>query len=167
MSHYRLIVALLSLSLMLSLQARADEPLPLPERYEVKSLRGHFTAVSVPGGDTKILETGSRRELWSIPGWHRSIFVADDGKHAVTGPDGLNLLPLDFDENSPLFIFWQSGVAIKSITAKQFLPKSVLQRTVSHYHWGTIEGIDKNHYLIIRRADGRLFRFNVATGEQQ
>ena len=167
MSHFRPPVAVLAFSLLLSLQAGADEPLPQPERYEVKSARGHFMAVSVPGGDTKILEAESRRELWLIPGWHRSIFVADDGRHAVTGPDGLNLLPLDFDENAPLFSFWQAGVAVKSINAKQFLPKSALQRTVSHYHWGTVEGIDTKNRLVIRRADGKVFRFNVATGEQQ
>jgi hypothetical protein len=40
----------------------------------------------------------------------------------------------------------------------------ILQKTVSHYNWGSIMRIT-NDMLIVRRCDGKELRFDVTTGK--
>jgi len=144
--------------------SKADEPLPPPARIETKSPRGYVTVVSTPGAATRILDSASRRLLWNIPGWHRLVVASDDGLHAVIGPEGLNLLPLDYRDSDPLLRFWRSGKLVRTVTVGEFVPRELLRRTVTHYHWGSIKGLDNENRMVVERIDGRLYRFDLATG---
>lgn len=65
---------------------RADMPLPPPDKITETSRSGAIVAVSDPKTQTtKILKASSKGVLWEIPGWHRWLIVADDGRHLVTG----------------------------------------------------------------------------------
>ena len=78
--------------------AYADSPLPAPKRHTVCSSSGAVCAVSDPRtNDTRIVNHTSGKTLWSIPGWHRWLFLSDDGLFLAVGYAGMNLVPADAD----------------------------------------------------------------------
>jgi hypothetical protein len=146
---------------------RGDTPLPPPARHTANSPSGAIRAVSDPMAGTKIEDVKRHKVLWRLPGWYRRVFVADDGKHLVTGYDGLNLIPRDFSDDLVLVTFWREGRKIKEVRLRELFPDHrVLQATISHYAWGTIDGIDAQGRLKVRRVDGRIFYFDVSSGKE-
>jgi hypothetical protein len=146
----------------------ADAPLPPPTLHRVSSPNGQFAVVSDPGVGTRIVESASGTQLWAIPGWFRSLRISDDGQHLAIGYSGLNLLPLDADDSLEMISFWDRGRKVKSVPLRAIVPdRSILRRTVSHYAWGNIGGINPNNQLIVTRVDGRVFRFNMINGEAE
>jgi hypothetical protein len=151
--------------LMAVCAARADTPLPPPTKVTVMSPSGRIRVISDPKAGTRAEDVKRRKVLWSLPGWHRSLFVSDDGKHLVTQYDGLNLLPTDFTDDLVLLTFWREGRKVRDVHVRDFLPdRQMLARTVSHYHWGIVHGIDAQGRLKVERADGEIFLFDLSTG---
>jgi hypothetical protein len=146
--------------------SRADSPLPPPQRHTVKSPDGSITAISDPRTKTtRIEKTATGTLLWQLPSWERWLFVANDGKHLVTGYPGMNLIPKGYGDQMPLFTFWRQGKKIKEVTFKEFVPdKRILIETISHFNWGQIERIEGGGTLVVKRADGKVFRYNLETG---
>lgn len=150
--------------------ARADAPLPPPMKHELCSSSGRFCAVSDPATmETTIYSLapdGSRQEHWVMPGWFRVLYVADDGEHVVTGYNGVNLLPIDYDPEEVLVSFYDRGRLLRSLTLRALVPDlSKLQRTISHVYWGHYLGFDADGYFVVELVDGRTMRFDVTTGE--
>ena len=145
--------------------ARADAPLPPPLLHRVTSPNGQFAVVSDPTAGTRVIETASGKHLWSVPGWFRSVYVSNDGRHVATGYGGLNLIPLDAEDSLEMISFWGSGRKLRAVPLRTIVPdRSILKRTASHYAWGTITGINEGNQLVVTRIDGREFRFSMATG---
>lgn len=146
--------------IFITVSVRADSPLPPPQMHTVHSANQEFLAVSDPSSGTRILESHSRRELWSIPQWFRWMFISNNGACLVTGHNGLNLIPVDYTENTVLASFWHKGNIIREISVKDVFTSSAKPtRTVSHYHWGTIEGFTDEGELSIRRNDDKVVLF--------
>ena len=146
-------------------KAYADEPLQPPYRHQVTSPDKRAVAISDPKTGTKIVDAATGKELWSMPGWFRWLFVSNDGQHLATGYDGMNLIPVNYNQDIVLITFWERGRKVKTIALRNISPDaSSLRRTVSHYRWGDIEGVNEHNQLVVTRADGRQYRFNIATG---
>jgi hypothetical protein len=127
---------------------------------------GRIRAISDLKAGTRVEDVKGHKVLWSLPDWHRSLFVADDGKHLVTQYDGLNLIPTNFTDDLVLLTFWSEGKKVRDITVRDFVPNyHILQHTASHYHWGIVHGIDPEGRLKVERADGKIFLFDVGTGK--
>ena len=45
---------------------------------------GRIRVISDPKAGTRVKDAKRHKVLWSLPGWHRNLFVADDGKRLVT-----------------------------------------------------------------------------------
>jgi hypothetical protein len=146
---------------------RADTPLPPPSIKTALSPNGAIRAVSEPNSDTRVEDVKQNKVLWRLPGWHRAMFVANDGSHVVTEYDGLNLIPRDFTPDLVLLTFWSDGKKIKEITVGQLFPdRTLLQKTVSHYAWGTVEGINSDGSLKVHLMDGRMIYFDTSSGNR-
>lgn len=146
--------------------ASADTPLPPPAKVTAMSPSGRIRAISDPKAGTRVEDAKRHKVLWSLPGWHRSLFVADDGKHLVTQYDGLNLIPTDFNDDLVLLTFWREGRKLREVTVRDFVPDHhILGHTASHYYWGRVDGIDARGRLKVERADGKIFFFDVSTGK--
>ncbi len=145
---------------------RGDTPLPPPSKVTVTSPSGRIRAISDPKAGTRVEDPKLHKVLWSLPDWHRSLFVADDGKHLVTQYDGLNLIPTDFTDDLVLFTFWRDGRKLREVTVRDFVPDHrILTRTAgSHYYWGIVHGIDTQGRLKVERADKKFFFFDIITG---
>ncbi|MFZ6756429.1 hypothetical protein ACO0K9_04355 [Undibacterium sp. Ji50W] len=157
----------LSLLLLLStIFANADAPLQAPKVIRRENLNKTFTAVSDPKKGTVILRTDGK-EMWRIPAWFRDFYIANDGVYFVSTYWGMDLIPLDYKTNLVLMTFWKNGKIIKEVPIKELVTsKDVLVRTASHYLWGTVEGLNKDDLLTVRRADGVIFLYNIKTGNQ-
>lgn len=143
----------------------ADEPLELPKSFEVTSQNKLFAAISDPQKGTTVLDSVTRKEKWTIPGWHRSLIVSNDGEHLITMYGGLNLIPIDYDENMALITIWTHGKITQKISVKQIVPdKDYMRKTVSHYHWGDVIGVDGSDQLVIKRQDGQEFKIDFRFG---
>lgn len=150
--------------------ARSDEPLRPPAITVATSNGGSVRAISDPATQTTRIEsTATGKVLWSLPGWQRWMFVADDGKHLVT-TGCMNLIPVEHDRRLVLFTFWAEGKKVADVTLQEVVPHEwMLRRTVSHYHWGDIEKIDAQGRLVVRRVGplgGEELRFELATGRR-
>jgi hypothetical protein len=146
--------------------ARGDTPLPPPSKVTATSPNGHIRAISVPNAGTHVEDITEHKVLWRLPDWYRAMFVANDGKHLVTEYDGLNLIPTGFTDDLVLLTFWREGRKMREVTVRDLFPNhSILIRTVSHYAWGHIDGIDAQGRLRVQRIDGETFLFDVTTGE--
>jgi hypothetical protein len=78
----------------------------------------------------------------------------------------LNLLPTDFTDDLVLLTFWSEGRKFRDVRVRDFLSDHhKLEHTVSHYHWGIVDGIDTEGRLKVERADGKIFLFDVSTGK--
>jgi hypothetical protein len=159
--------ALVAVAILIAVcAARGDTPLPPPATVSAMSPSGRIRAISDPNAGTRVEDVKRHKVLWSLPGWHRRLFVADDGKHLVTQYDGLNLLPTDFSDDLVLLTFWREGRKFRDVRVRDFLPDHhILEHTVSHYYWGTVHGIDAQGRLKVERADGKIFFFDVSTGK--
>ena len=160
------VITILAMVLAVS-TARGDEPLPPPTKVTVTSRNGAIRAVSDPESGTHVEDVRRRKILWRLPSWHRSMFVADDSRHLVTGCAGLTLIPTDYTDELALITFWRDGKKIREATVAEMFPdRRLLKRTVSHYAWGRIDSIDARGRLKVERVDGKTFYFDVSTGKK-
>lgn len=147
----------------------ADAPLRAPSPVSVCSNSKIFCLLTDPKTGThayRVHSDGSRQPLWSMPGWYRVIFLADDGRHAVTGYDGA-LLPLDYSPDEPLLTFWRDGSRIRSIPVSSLVKDlRKLQRTSSHYRWGSYVGFNAAGNLVVSTVERESVAFDVTTGKE-
>jgi len=145
---------------------RADSPLPPASLTEVSSPDGSFRAVADPTTDrVSVFKRGTTEPVWSLPGWHRWVFVANDGDHLVIGPDSLNLLPVGVREDAPLLVFMHRTRRVHAVTVGQLFPGlRGLRPTASHLAWGSVVGISQANRLMIELVDGRHLEFDVSDG---
>lgn len=145
--------------------ARGDTPLAPPGKITATSPSGRIRAISDPNAGTRVEDVKLQKVLWSLPDWHRSMFVADDGEHLITEYDGLNLIPVDFSDDLVLLTFWRQGKKIREVTVRDLFPdRQGLVRTVSHYAWRLTIDFDASGRLRVSRIDGKIWLFDVSTG---
>ncbi len=144
---------------------RADSPLPPAKRYQVESPSKKFIATVDPKSGVTVQSAGAKESLWRAKRvWSRDSVLADDGEHFITGYNGLNLIPLDYTTNLVLITFWHRDRKIREVTVGDLFPNThILRRTVSHYDWGHIQGIEDN-ILLVERCDRKKLRFDFRTG---
>jgi len=144
---------------------KGDMPLPPPSEVTAISPNGGIRAISEPKAGTRVEDVKQGKGLWRLPEWHRSMCVADDGKHLVTEPDGMNLIPVDFTDDFVLLTFWRDGTKIRDVTIRDLFPgRRGLVRTVSHYAWRLSMDLDAHGRLWVSLIDGRTLLFDVGIG---
>jgi len=145
--------------------ARADAPLPAPEKHVVCANSGRFCATSDPATNTTRVEMrGAKDPGYELPGWHRWMFVSDDGEHVVTGHDGVNLVPLHATLREPVLVFHERGKVVRTLVLGDlYADLSQLTRTVSHRAWSDTVRLQGDR-LVVKLVDGRVLAFDVRTG---
>ena len=147
----------------------ADEPLPPPHRHTTCSPSGEACVTSDPKEGTFSHPPGaadSSAALWTLPGWYRVAYLADDGDHLVTGYNGNNLVPLGDSEGIEILTFWRRGQSLQSYRLSDLIAsKKALRRTPSHYHWGGYEGFDADGNFRLSTVEGVVFVFHPRTGK--
>lgn len=146
----------------------ADAPLAAPALKTVCSPNGVYCAVMDPNTSlTRVHRAGRANEtLWSMTGWFRVAALSDDGKHLVTGYDGMNLLPLDYAPDTVVLTFHKRGEVIRRVKLSDVVGDlAKLQPTVSHLYWGHYVGFNETGRYVIETVEGRRLAFDVATGQ--
>lgn len=147
---------------------RADLPLPPPQDYQVRSANGQYVAkvtVAPPMTTVYAMQEGKETQAWSMVGFYRQVFLADDGQHLVIGYNGYNLISTNYSPDMVMVTFVEQGRILRQATLRELLPDlSKLQRTVSHYHWGHTPGINNRGEFVVETVDYRELHFDVRTG---
>jgi hypothetical protein len=150
------------------LAAFGDAPLQPPSRLTRWSANRRYVAVADPKRHavTVYRVAGRERtELWATPRWERSFDVADDGDHLVACYSGLNLLPLDYKPEWTMIEFYKRGKLIRAWSLRELVPDlGKLERTVSHYSWGSCVGFNAKGLYEVRTVDRGSLRFDVRRG---
>jgi hypothetical protein len=147
--------------------ARADEPLGPPERVITCSRSAAYCVESDPKTNrTNVFRRGNSTVLWSIAGWHRWLFVTDDGSSVVVCYEGLNLIPTDSPLNLEVLRFYKRAKLVRSVRLGDlYKSKSQLKRTVSHFAWVDSISINQANLLIVELIDERKAKFDLGTDE--
>ncbi|WP_139169584.1 hypothetical protein [Microbulbifer yueqingensis] len=159
----------LSLIILAAISASAfsDEPLRPPEEKRVCDLWINYCAYLHPKRNAvlyKIDGAFNKKELYEVPGWHRSVFISFDGKYFISGYDGLNLVPLNVTEDEVMITIYKNGIEHKKITLGQMVRDlKKLKKTTSHYEWGSIEAVN-DKLMYIDTVDGKAV-VDLDTGE--
>jgi hypothetical protein len=162
--HLMLIALLLA-----PIAVRADAPPLPPNRQVVCSASGSICAESDPRSNvTKVVHRASGRELWSIAGWHRWMFVAEDGQSLAIGYAGMNLVPLDAELSLEVMRFYAKGRLVRTLRlADLYQSRSQLRRTASHIAWVQSVGVNRANQLVLELVTGRKVAFAMSTGQEQ
>lgn len=161
------IAAILSLlALAVPRPVAADAPLRPPHRYTQCSPSGQFCVTSDPQSGTFVHRAGEdEKRLWSIPGWFRVLYLADDPDLLVTGYDGRNLVPLDMPGEIEVLTFWNRGKVVCAYKLSELVADlGRLQRTASHYHWGSYLGFDGDGNFRVATVQNQTLVFDAARG---
>lgn len=155
-----------ALFLLMSL-AHADTPLPSPQRVNACSQSDAVCAESDPATNRTVIVRKTNTEvLWSIEGWHRWLFVADDGQSLAVAYDGMNLVPAESDLQLEVLRFYNQGKLVRSIKlADLYSNKSQLTRTASHFAWVRSIHVNRAHQLVLELVSGRSVAFVMNSGE--
>ena len=145
------------------LAAGADAPLPPPSRVVACSPSGAVCAVSDPADGRT---THSGRQAWTIDGWHRWLFVADDGESLAVGYAGMNLVPLASGLHVEVLRLHHRGRLVRAITlADLYTDPAQLKRTVSHLAWVNSIRVEPGNRLVMELVSGRTLAFDMRTGQ--
>jgi hypothetical protein len=171
----------------------ADLPMGPPEDYEARSPNGQYVArmtVTPPRTAIYALRNGVGVEEWSMEGFHRKVYLADDGQHLVIGYVDLILRPKYSSKESPdlaakngrdsihawgpanyspdmvMLQFVERGRIVREITLHELMPDlSKMIRTASSWHWGDFwPGLSDRGEFLVQTADYRELHFDVKTG---
>jgi len=86
----------------------------------------------------------------------------------VVGYDGMNLVPVDVTLKEPVLFFYNKGQLVRTVTLGDlYKHKSQLERTVSHFAWGHIPGINKANQLVVELVNGRKVALAASSGKVQ
>ena len=160
-------IAILFTVVLLS-PAFADEMMLPPTVWTVCSPSGEFCARLDPAENNiqAYRKADEGTVLWTAPGWTRVAVLADDGEHLVLGYEGMNLIPVDYDEGMAMLTFFRRGRQIAVVRLRDLTSWLRLQRTVSHYYWGDYLGLDADGRYVVKLSRGGKIRFDMTTGKR-
>lgn len=146
--------------------ACADSPLASPKKYTECSSSRKICATSDPKKNITHVSAIDSKNLWSIPGWHRWLIVADDGESAAVGFDGLNLVPVDITLQEPVLFIYNQGRLVRSVKLGDlYQSKSQLIRSSSHLYWVRSIVFNKSNKLVVNLANMKEIVFDGKTGK--
>ncbi len=146
-----------------SCTALADAPLQPAERKVNCSPNGNFCATSDPLEKVTVIKGDS--VSWTVPGWHRWLFVSDDGESVVIGYEGMNLVPIDVSLEEKVIFFYHRSNFLRAVKLRDlYLDKSQLKQTASHLAWGSIAGFNHANQLVVELVTGSKVAFSAKSG---
>lgn len=145
---------------VLATPARADAPSMPPADHTARSPDGRCVAHAELGRDRVIVSGAAGGAPWIVPGWHRSVLVADGCRTIGVGYDGLSLLREgDLAAETPVLRFFHPDDPGRTVRLGELYPDlAVLPRTVSHRVLYRTTRWDGGAWTV-ETTDGRILRF--------
>jgi len=149
----------------------ADAPPRPPDTRRIQSQNQRFFALpQIAENRIQVLAAGEGEApptpLWHVDGVVSAVGLSDDGRFLVVGHPGENLLPLEHDPQVVILAIYREGTLTRQIRLSELVPdQSRLQRTVSHYHWGSYLGFGEPGSFLLQTADGVRYSVILESGE--
>ncbi len=107
-----------------------------------------------------------RTKIWEMPGWFYNASLANDGEHLIIGNDWRNLVETNYKPDQIMLSFYRKGELFQQVKFNQLIENfAQMPRTVSHYAWCKMFGLDENGYYSVTTFEDRRFLFDPATGQ--
>ena len=160
---------ILSALLLAHMVVFADSPMPPPSLVTVCTTSNSICANSDPkSGVTTVVSRVTGKELWSIPGWHRWMFISVDGQSLAIGYAGMNLVPTNSELKLKVMDIYNQGRLVRSLSlADLYESSSQLKLTASHSAWVETVRVNRANQLVLELVTGRAVAFSMTTGEEQ
>jgi len=166
--QWMITTAICSASFM-PLASWADQPLDVPQSRKIQAPKGNCWAYTDAANKKTIAYkriNGKKKQLWAIEGWYRVAALASDCKHFVTGYEGVNLLPEDYNPDTIMLSFYNGEKLIRQVALNELVKDlSKLQKTASHWSWGYYEGLERGMYYRVNTVDRGEIVFDMRTGQ--
>ena len=188
------VIVFLAAVIVLARSLHADLPAKPPEDYEVRSPHGRYLAritVTPPQTMVYALQQDVEVPQWSMKGFHRTVYLADDGQHLVIGYTNLVLRPeyaskeslelasknardsisawspAVYSPDMVILQFVDRGRIVREVTLHELVPDaSKMIKTASSWHWGDfLPGLNRRGEFVVRTVDYRELHFDVKTGQ--
>lgn len=162
------IATLVLLTTFARLAAHADGPMPRPETKTFYSPDRSIVVVADPRHWLTTVyrvrkENGAREQLWSMHGWSSFMAPSNDGKHLVMANWQTMPLSVSHRTDEVMLYFVRQAQVIRVFTLDQMIDDiSKAPRSVSHYRWGTYEGINSSGKFVIKTFE-RTLTFDLKT----
>ena len=117
----------------------------------------------------ELLVNGDSKELWRVEGWYAfQIFLSNDAEYLVRMGDWAS--GKEPSKKDLAVAFYHKGALLKEYsTADLIKRKRSVQRTVSHYFWGSEDRdfpkMEYKNKFLIKTIENRLYKFDISTGE--
>ena len=150
--------------------AHADEPPELPRSHKISSGSRNCWAYTDAEAERTTAyrrsKSGKRIAIWSVPAFFRVAALSRDCTYFVTGYDGVNVVPVDYDPSTVMLTFYRNGEAFASVELATLIRDlSKLQRTASHFYWGEYIGLERGHFYRVETVDRGQILFDMTTGQ--
>ena len=117
---------------------------------------------------TRVVNRSSGRELWTLPGWHRWMFVSNDGQFLAVVHDGLNLVPTDASLTQEVMRLYRRGRLVRAVRLGDlYTSPSQWGRTESHGVWVESIALTRANLLVLKLLQGATAVFSMSTGQRQ
>lgn len=158
-----------ALVLLAACAALAAVPPDPPSTKEFYSPNRMFVAISEPDSDTVTIYSlagqGGKSKLWSMEGWERAAWLADDGEHLVAAA-GWYFIPKDFERNMTILRFYKKGKLIKRVGLDEIVgDQTRFEEAGSFYFWGVVEGMDEMGRIVVLTVEKKALVYDAATGD--
>lgn len=133
--------------------AFADAPLQPPHAHRICANSGDICVALEPGKDGRVEQrdsSGVWRHRWTVSGWHRWGWLADNGEYFISC-GSQSLVPLEAFKDIPVARVYAARGLLREVKLSEVLVSTKhLKRTVSHWYWGTCDGFapDEKAFLI-------------------
>jgi hypothetical protein len=151
---------------------RADLPPPPPQDHEVRSANGQYIAkitVAPPQTTVYAVKDGGEEPIWSVAGFYRCVFLADDGEHMVMAPGDGDIPDDEFSPDVVVLRFTEHGRTVRDVALREVMPDlSKLWRSASNYswahHWEPFH-INSRGEFVVKTVDYRTLYFAVGNAQ--
>jgi len=154
--------------------AKADQPLPPPSDYSIRSANGKYKAFfQVKENKTTVYEIDksspkkNKIKFWEMDGWFRNTYLSNDGENLIVAYEGANLLSLNYKRDEVMISFYDKGNLLNQVRLNQLIQNPTpekLEKTVSHYRWVDTYGLNEKQIFEVNTIEKKKFQFDIKTG---
>ena len=109
---------------------------------------------------------GRSEEFWRLDRSFESAWLSNDGQHLTAGHYGEGRLPLDYDEDQVMLVFFRRGELVREVALLDLIAHgSELQETDAGYSWGRYLGFNSAGYFVVQPIGGKYILFDPSTGK--
>ena len=149
--------------ILLNSIAFGDAPLRYPDMIEIWEPQSNYCAL-IEKKTTTIYKRGclNGKEIYKIKGFHPVSYLRENGSVFISTYPGLNLVGLHSPLETVIVEVFDNGEKKQTVKLKELIKSfNSLQKTSSHYQWGSIKSLNGTILEIVTKEGEILFNYKT------